>query len=199
MRSAVFLPTPGIAVSRATSPRSIARDQLARLDARQHRQRQLRADAADADQPLEQLLLERRREPVERERVLAHVGVDAQRDLGARLAEPVERRQRHVHVVADAADVDDDAVRLLLEQPPAQVARSSVGRRAGLRASSWRRRRAARRAGGAPPLGDRAGRAVHVTDRHRQRVGGVVRRRRAPSRPSSSLTICCTWCFSARP
>ena len=65
MRSDVFLPTPGIAVSRATSPRSIARIELGRLDAGQHRQRQLRTDAADADQPLEQLLLEQRREAVE--------------------------------------------------------------------------------------------------------------------------------------
>ena len=58
MRSDVFLPTPGIAVSRAESPRSIARTSSVRLDARQHRQRQLRADAADADQALEQFLLE---------------------------------------------------------------------------------------------------------------------------------------------
>ena len=80
MRSAVFLPTPGIAVSRATSCSRIALTSSAGLDARQDRQRQLRADAADRDQPLEQLLLERRREPVERDRVLAHVRVDPQRD-----------------------------------------------------------------------------------------------------------------------
>ena len=79
MRSDVFLPTPGIAVSRATSPRSIARIELLRLDARQHRERHLRADAADADQPLEQLLLEQRGEAVQQQRVLAHVRVDAQR------------------------------------------------------------------------------------------------------------------------
>ena len=64
-------------------PRHIAAldraDQLRRLDARQHRERQLRADAADADQPLEQIQLERRREAVQRERVLTHVRVDAQR------------------------------------------------------------------------------------------------------------------------
>ena len=118
MRSDVFLPTPGIAVSRATSPRSIARNQLARLDAGQHRQRDLRADAADADQPLEQIELERRGKAVERERVLAHVRVHAQRDVGARLAQAVERRQRHGDVVADAADVDDDPVRLFLEERP---------------------------------------------------------------------------------
>ena len=58
-------------------------------------ERQLRPDAADADEPLEQILLERRREAVERELILAHVRVDAQRDVAARLAEAVERRQRH--------------------------------------------------------------------------------------------------------
>ena len=94
MRSDVFLPTPGMAVSRARSPRSIARTSSGGSMPGQHRERELRADAADADQPLEQLLLERRREAVERQRILAHVRVNAQRDLAAGLAEPVERRQR---------------------------------------------------------------------------------------------------------
>ena len=66
MRSEVFLPTPGIAVSRATIAALDRADELARLDAREHRQRELRADAADADQPLEQLLLEPRREAEQR-------------------------------------------------------------------------------------------------------------------------------------
>ena len=65
-------------------PREVApldrAQQLLRLDPRQHRQRDLRTDAADADQPLEQLLLEQRREAVQRQRVLAHVGMDPQRD-----------------------------------------------------------------------------------------------------------------------
>ena len=61
IRSAVFLPTPGMAVSRATSPACTARTRSADVDAREHRQRELRPDAADADQPLEDLLLERRR------------------------------------------------------------------------------------------------------------------------------------------
>src|SRR5436190_24173930 len=84
--------------------------QLAGIDAGQDRERQLRADAADRDQALEQILLERGRESVERDDVLAHVGVDAQRHQRARLADAVERRERHEHVVADAADVDGQAV-----------------------------------------------------------------------------------------
>ena len=47
--------------------------------------------------------------------ILAHVRVDPQRDRRAGLAEPVERGERHLHVVADAADVDDDAARMLLD------------------------------------------------------------------------------------
>ena len=58
---------------------------------------------------------------VERQRVLADVRVDPQRDLGAGVAEPVEGRQRHRHVVADAADVDDDAIRLLVENAAAEM------------------------------------------------------------------------------
>ena len=42
-----------------------------------HRERDLRADAADANQPLEQLLLEQRCEAVQQQRVFADVRVDA--------------------------------------------------------------------------------------------------------------------------
>ena len=72
------------------------------------------------DQPLEQLLLERGEKSVQLQRVLAHVRVDAQRDLGAVVADVVVGGQRHVHLVADALHVDDDPVRLLVEDPPAK-------------------------------------------------------------------------------
>jgi len=96
-------------------------DQVGRLDAGQHRQRQLGADAADRNQPLEQILLETGRKTEEQQRVLAHVGVNAQRDLRARVAEPVEGGQRHGHVIPDAVDVDDDPVRLLVENASSEV------------------------------------------------------------------------------
>src|SRR5206468_111667 len=92
-----------------------------RLDAGEHRQRDFRTDPADPDQPLEQLLLEQRREAVEQERILAHVRVDAQRDRRARLAEPVEGRQRDEHVIADAVDVNHDAVRMFFEDAAAKM------------------------------------------------------------------------------
>ncbi len=70
IRSAVFFPTPGMAVSRADVARLDRAHQVGDVDAREHGERELRPDAADADQPLEDLQLERRREPVERERCL---------------------------------------------------------------------------------------------------------------------------------
>ena len=77
---------------------------------------ELRTDAADRDQPLEEILLERRAEAVERNQILAHVGVDPQHDRRPRLPEPVEGRERHLHIVADATDVDHDAARMFLDQ-----------------------------------------------------------------------------------
>ena len=112
----------------------------------QHGQRELRSDAADPDQPLEQILLERGRKPVERQRVLADVRVNAQRDLAARLAETVEGRERHEDVVADAGHVDDQAIRMLLEDPAAQMGNhdvvfDSLARRCPTRAAGRSRRR----------------------------------------------------------
>src|SRR6185503_13542308 len=95
-------------------------NQVERLDARKHRERDLGADAADADQPLEQLLLEQGGETVKQERVLAHMRVNPHRDGRTGVAEAVERRQRHEHLVADAVDVDDDSVRMFFEDVAAQ-------------------------------------------------------------------------------
>ncbi len=59
--------------------------------------------------------------------ILADVRVDAQRDLGAGFAGDVKRRQRHRDVVAHTADIDDDAIGMLLENAPAQE-RDHAGR-----------------------------------------------------------------------
>ena len=90
----------------------------------EHRQRQARADARDAHQALEQGLLERGREPEELKRVLADVGVHAQRDVAAHVADRGERGQRHVHFVADSACFNDDPRGMLLEAPVHAAARS---------------------------------------------------------------------------
>ena len=128
------------------------------------------------DQPLEDRELERRGEAEERELILAHVRVHAQRDLGAGIAGGVERRQRHRDVVADAADVDDHAVGMLLEHAPAKK-RDHAGRRpvAGRQLLTGGAVRPA--LGRAASTGDGLAALMQVTDRHRQRIGGVVRRR----------------------
>ena len=87
---------------------------LPRIHAGENGDRQLRADSADADQPLEQLPLELRQKPVQLQCVLADVGVDAQRDLGAYIAGVVERREWHVHFIADTLNVDDERIGLLV-------------------------------------------------------------------------------------
>ena len=81
MRSAVFRPMPGMLVEPRDVLRAHRAHELLGLDARERRERDLRPDAAHADQPLEQLLLQRGREPVQRELVLPDVRVDAQRHL----------------------------------------------------------------------------------------------------------------------
>ncbi len=95
--------------------------QLDRLDPREHRERELRPDPADANQALEQLLLQQRGEPVQRDRIFAHVRVNPQRDIGIGIAKTVERRERHEDVVADAVDVHDDAVRMFFEDAAAEM------------------------------------------------------------------------------
>src|SRR5438045_1711276 len=67
-------------------------DQRRRLDARQHRQRELRTDAAHADQPLEELLFEPGGESVECQRIFADVSVHPEGDIGPGVAQHVERR-----------------------------------------------------------------------------------------------------------
>ena len=76
---AVFLPMPGIAWKRRSRP-GRSRGEARRRRAGDHRERDLRPDAADREQLREQLALVGVREAVELQRVLAHVqeGLDRQ-------------------------------------------------------------------------------------------------------------------------
>jgi hypothetical protein len=49
------------------------------------------------------------------------MSVDAKRCLFADRPEPIERRQRHGHVISNALHIDDDPMRLLVENPAAKV------------------------------------------------------------------------------
>ena len=61
-----------------------------------------------------------RQEAVERQRIFAHVGMDAQAHLGAGLGQVREGGNRDGDVVAHAARFDDGLVGMLLQQHAAQ-------------------------------------------------------------------------------
>ena len=82
MRSAVFLPTPGMRTRRVDFAADDGPDQVGRGDAGEHLHGQGGADAADRDQLLKQRLFLRGEKTVERKRVFANVRVNAQADLG---------------------------------------------------------------------------------------------------------------------
>ena len=121
IRSAVFLPTPGIRTSRCTSPLRIALIRSSRRESGKDGDRQLRADAADRDELLEQNLLVGRGESEEGNRILAHVRVDAEPHLGAGLRQMRVGGHRDGDVVTDALHVDNHLVGMLLEQNAAKV------------------------------------------------------------------------------
>ena len=102
-----LLADPG---DRLEAGRVVERDrapQVARRRARDDRERDLRPDARDREQVLEQLALGGLAEAVELERVLAHVQVGVERDLSPALGQARGRRG-HGQRVADAADVEHD-------------------------------------------------------------------------------------------
>jgi hypothetical protein len=103
-------------------------DQIGRLDAGQHGQRELRAHAADRNEAFEQIVLQHRGKPVQRNDILAHVRVHAQGHVRSRFAETVKRRERHLDVVPDAGDVHNQAARRLLHDRPTQQGDHVVAR-----------------------------------------------------------------------
>ena len=109
MRSAVFLPIPGIAWKRAESLSAIARWSSSGERARHDGERHLGPDAADAEELYEERALGCVGEAVELQSVLAHVEVRLDRHLGRAVGAPQDARGR-AHQVADAGDVDDEPV-----------------------------------------------------------------------------------------
>lgn len=85
MRSAVFFPMPGTRTSDATSEAADDPHQIQRLNARQHRDGQLRSDATHADQLFEQRPFHDAAEPEQLDRILAHMRVNPQPNFPARL------------------------------------------------------------------------------------------------------------------
>ena len=100
---------PGIASNRAVSSRAIARRSSAGVEPGDDRERDLRADARDRQQLLEELSLGRVGEAVELKGVLADVKVRLDRRL-LRASGLGERARRRLDEIADAADVEHEAV-----------------------------------------------------------------------------------------
>src|SRR5207247_8601209 len=96
-------------------------DELERLDAGQHGEPELRSDAADTDQSLEEIELEHRGKAEQGNRILPHVRVDAERHFSAGVGKTIKRRQRHGDVISDAADIHYNAMGVLLEDGDAEV------------------------------------------------------------------------------
>ena len=99
---------PGIASKRAVSSSAIARRSSAGRRAGDDRERDLGADAADAQQVHEEVTFVRGGEAVELERVLAD---DEVRLDGQLVAAATEQRGRRLDQVADAVHVEDEARR----------------------------------------------------------------------------------------
>src|SRR5688572_28186825 len=170
--------------------------ELVRLHAGQHRQREPRADAADTNQSFEKRELERRRESVQGQGILTDMSVNTQRDVAAFVTQAVKGRERNRHVIADAVDVDHNAVRLLLGDPPAQVGNH-------VRAGRYRRQLV--------PLPAPSALAARTTVAASGGVWQCTRQMATASAsaascgdgtaasPRSSLTICWTCGLSARP
>ena len=58
---------------------------------------------------------------IEGQRVFANVGVNAQCRLGSGITEAVEGGQRDEYVLADAGDIDHEAIGIFLENPALEV------------------------------------------------------------------------------
>jgi hypothetical protein len=75
-------------------------------------------------------LLQHGREAKQLQRVFPNVRVNAEVDRRSRVADRVHRREGHDDVVADAADVDDEPLQLLVPQRPAEMGDHGACRRA---------------------------------------------------------------------
>ena len=95
--------------------------ELVDADARQHRQRDLRADAADLLHVAEQAALALAQEAVQRDAVFLLRVMREQRDLAADLRQVVERAHRRFEFVADAVDVHHQPGRLLVDEDALQA------------------------------------------------------------------------------
>ena len=116
MRSAVFLPMPGMRVRRARSPRANRSYHLVGGHAAQDLDRERWTNSAHGQQLLKELLFGQTQESVQAERIFANMGVDVERDVSACGWHFRERRHADRNVIAYAMRFHDGLVRMLSQQ-----------------------------------------------------------------------------------
>src|SRR5690242_11765 len=149
--------------------------------ARQYRQRDLRADAADLEQVAEQCALGFAHETVQRHAVFLHGVVSEQDHFLAGGGEIVDGRHRRLELVADAAHIDQQPWRLLRNEGATQ-------------ATDHRPRLHAVR--GIPTRARLERVCAWVTAIASASAASACS---GPFRPSSTPIMCCTWVLSPRP
>ena len=102
MRSATFGPTPGARLIVALSPQRDGGGEIAGLERRQHRERDLGADALHGLQQPEPFALDVAEKAEQPDLVLAHMGLDRERRRLARRRQRLQRARRAMHQIADA-------------------------------------------------------------------------------------------------
>ena len=120
MRSAVFLPTPGMRTSRSTSPRRMASSRSCAASPESTVMASFGPMPRNRDQLLEQRLFVLRKEAVERQRILADVRVDAQPHLRAGVGKFRVGGDRDGDVVPHPGHVHDGLAGVFFEQRAAQ-------------------------------------------------------------------------------
>ena len=96
--------------------------ELAHRESRQHRERDLRADAVHLEKLAERAALTLGAEAEQQMRVLAHDEMREQRHALAVLRKVVERAHRHVHFIRDALHVEQELRGILFEQRAREAA-----------------------------------------------------------------------------
>ena len=96
--------------------------QLRDRQARQHRERDLRADAVHLDELAKRAAFVFAAEAVQQVRVFPHDEVSEKRDALTRRGQVIERAHRHVDFVCDALNVEQELRRILFEQNAGKTA-----------------------------------------------------------------------------
>ena len=110
MRSATFGPTPGVRATAALSRSAIALASSDGGSVPEHGQRDLGADALHGLQQAKPFALVIAAEAEQLDLILAHIGLDRQHRGLAGRGQRLQRARGAMHLIADAADVEDHVI-----------------------------------------------------------------------------------------